>query len=161
MKSNRSNGRSPMRVCSGCNYANDRSFSDLYPSLSLYGWRLATVTARFLFSCTLRFGDSRRPGSKNAEGLICWKDSLTFRAAPPPSLSIFVVCVCVSAKATFSLFLYRSLCSHFFSLSTCLSFSIYPSGFHQIFSHGSVLEQTNISVMVDASFLDGSETSLK
>lgn len=89
------------------------------------------MTACFLFLCTLQFCDSWRPGSKNAEVLVCLNDSLTFCAAPSPSLSIYSCCapVCVSVNATFSLFLYRSLCSHFFSLSPSVSPSlVFPSG---------------------------------
>lgn len=90
-------------------------------SLSLYGWRSATVTACFLFSCTLQFCDSWRPTSKMLRCSSVWKTAwlflLLFLVRSP---SAFVVYVSVSV--TFSLFLYRSLCSQFFSLSSSLSF---------------------------------------
>ncbi len=90
-------------------------------SLSLYGWRFATVTACFLFSCTFQFCDSWRPSSKMLRCSSVWKTAWLFVLLfLPHPLCTFVVYISVSA--TFSLFLYRFLLSHFSSFSSSSSF---------------------------------------
>lgn len=107
-------------------------------SLSLYGWRLATVTACFLFWCTLQFCDSWRPSSKMLRFSSVWKTAWLFVLLfLLHSLFTFVVYVRVSV--TFSLFLYRPLRSNFFSLPSSLIFcsvslSSYHLYFHQVSS---------------------------
>lgn len=106
-------------------------------SLSLYGWRLATVTACFLFSCTLQFCDSWRPGSKMLRCSSVWKAAWLFSLLFLLHY-LFTYVVCVSVSVTFSLFLYRSLCSHFFSLSSSLSFVVYLSFMSFVFPSGTL-----------------------
>lgn len=127
-------------------------------SLSLYGWRFATVTACFLFSCTLQFCDSWRPSSKMLRCSSVWKTAWLFVLLFLLH-SLFTFVVYVSVSVTFSLFLYRSLCSHFFfslhlfmfcSVSLTFSLSLYHLYFHQVFSNGWVLDQTSIFFLVDA-----------
>lgn len=92
-------------------------------SLSLHGWRFATATACFLFSCSLPFCDSQRTSSKM---LRCLQEKVLERQHDFVRLlllhSRFTFVVYVSVSVTFSLFLFRFLCS---SSSLVLSLSLF------------------------------------
>lgn len=66
VKSNLSNTRPPIHNFSGCNYANDRSFSDLYPSACMDGGLPLWQPAFFCFCATYNYVTAGDPALK------CW-----------------------------------------------------------------------------------------
>lgn len=78
VKSNLRNARPPIHNCSGCNYANDRSFSDLYPSACMDGG-LPLRQPAFCFRALYHFVTAREPALKcwGACKKKCLKDSMT------------------------------------------------------------------------------------
>lgn len=95
VKSNLRNARPPIHNFSGCNYANDRSFSDLYPSDYMDGG-LPMRQPAFCFRALYHFVTAREPAIK------CWgahvfdrqRDFFCF-AALSPSLSVYFCCICL------------------------------------------------------------------
>lgn len=122
VKSNLRNARPPIHNFSGCNYANDRSFSDLYPSACMDGG-LPLRQPAFCFRALYHFVTAREPALK------CWGAHLFERQhdflCGSFSFPLFTFVVYVSVSVTFSLFLFRFLCSHiFFSLLLFISRSL-------------------------------------
>lgn len=122
VKSNLRNARPPIHNFSGCNYANDRSFSDLYPSACMDGG-LPLRQPAFCFRALYHFVTAREPDLK------CWgahllKDSMTFCAALSPSLSIYFCCICLCQCNILIISFSVSLLPYLFSLLLFISCSL-------------------------------------
>lgn len=122
VKSNLRNARPPIHNFSGCNYANDRSFSDLYPSAYMDGG-LPVRQPAFCFRALYHFVTAREPALK------CWgahlferqHDFFFFFCCSFSFILCLLFAVYVSVSVTFSLFLFWFLYSHVLSLCSLSS----------------------------------------